>query len=342
MALLGINAHVSKEKRETWEKILDAALTAAQITGQGVDIVNSIKTQKLNTRKQNVDELTTFDPSTQGQEGAVQFPGPSAFGKDAFVKEQAKEGNPLNILNYNQKLSEMAPVSDATKKIYASTFGKDAVVPNTEGEAQGYIKAKLPALGQVSEREKFNYQKTRDEESTQKLSQQTVLNINEGKSLPKLFEGIRETIQTNKDLFDPVQGSARSLNPYDTQAQVVDAKMRSASQAFGKYMEGGVLRKEDEVKYRKMFPNLGDTPDVAAQKLEIVDSMLRQKLTSDVDTLKTQGYDTKGLDLEGKSIKGDVDGDGKLSEAEEWIYKNPEDPRVPEMLKRIKARRSLK
>jgi tRNA A37 N6-isopentenylltransferase MiaA len=61
-------------------------------------------------------------------------------------------------------------------------------------------------------------------------------------------------------------------------------------------MEGGVLRKEDEEKYRKMFPQLSDTPELAKAKLQQVDKMLRQKLQKDVAALKSSGYDVGGLE----------------------------------------------
>jgi len=40
-------------------------------------------------------------------------------------------------------------------------------------------------------------------------------------------------------------------------------------------MEGGVLRKEDEIKYRKMLPQITDTPQVARNKIKNVTEMLK-------------------------------------------------------------------
>lgn len=103
------------------------------------------------------------------------------------------------------------------------------------------------------------------------------------------------TVQESSDIMGPISGRARKVNPYDTRTQVFDAKMRATAQIVGKAMEGGVLRKEDEIKYRNMLPNINDTPAVALGKIQQVKAMLdeRERLTR--STLETGGY-TLGAD----------------------------------------------
>lgn len=139
-----------------------------------------------------------------------------------------------------------------------------------------------------------------------KLPPDKVLQVQQGAQIPKMLQDVRSTLESNKKLFGPGVGRIGSMNPYDTQAQTVDAQMRAASQSIGRYMEGGVLRKEDEEKYRKMLPTLTDTPDVAANKLSLVEKMLSDKQNSDVTALKDQGYDTQGFTRlpEGRLPKG--------------------------------------
>lgn len=122
-----------------------------------------------------------------------------------------------------------------------------------------------------------------------------VLAVSEGQRIPTMLEDIRGTIEANRNSFGPVSGRLSSLNPYNEKAQTIDAQMRAASQSFGRFMEGGVLRKEDEDKYRKMFPNLSDTPEVAANKLAIVDRLLRQTQGANVKALSASGYDTSAF-----------------------------------------------
>lgn len=61
-------------------------------------------------------------------------------------------------------------------------------------------------------------------------------------------------------------------------------------------MENGVLRKEDEEKYRKMFPQASDDDKVKKNKLEIIKRQLSQKYEDDRKTLGRSGYDVSGFE----------------------------------------------
>lgn len=65
----------------------------------------------------------------------------------------------------------------------------------------------------------------------------------------------------------PVAGRIASVNPWDTLGQDIQAEINGVKQTVGKGLEGGVLRKEDEEKYKKILPTLSDTPEVAAAKI---------------------------------------------------------------------------
>jgi hypothetical protein len=124
------------------------------------------------------------------------------------------------------------------------------------------------------------------------LPPSTVLKVSEGESMPALIGNLEKTISANKDAFGPVAGRLRSMNPYDERGQSIESQMTAAAQAVGKYMEGGVLRAEDVPKY---LPNITDTPENAANKLKIVQSMLAEKQARDVNSLQQSGYDTSGF-----------------------------------------------
>lgn len=138
--------------------------------------------------------------------------------------------------------------------------------------------------------------KAEEKKKGKPLSSKDVQSINEGNVIPNTLKDIEKTIEGFEELFGPIEGRVRSANPYDTRGQTVNAEMRAASQQFGRYMEGGVLRKEDEEKYRKMFPQLSDTPLVAKGKLDVVRKLLVNKQKSNLDALKAQGFDVTGLD----------------------------------------------
>jgi len=87
--------------------------------------------------------------------------------------------------------------------------------------------------------------------------------------------------------------------PYVTQITGwgTDAKKRQAvidrvKQVIGKTLEGGVLRKEDEAKYEKILPTIGDAPDVAKAKLDGLDAAIDKRKQRRLDALNDAGYET--------------------------------------------------
>ncbi len=143
-----------------------------------------------------------------------------------------------------------------------------------------------------------------------KLSPTETLKVAEGKAIPDTLDDIQKTLDENPELFASTtfkpwaETSAFARKQYGADEQKVESKLKSASQQFGRYMEGGVLRKEDEVKYREMFPGLQDTPDVANAKLKNIREMMVRKQQTDLDALKAQGKNTAGLEFEPKASTG--------------------------------------
>lgn len=128
------------------------------------------------------------------------------------------------------------------------------------------------------------------------LTQNTIETLSSAKLLPKKMAEINQIIETNKDMFGPIEGRAGGFNPYDEKAQTVQSRIKAAAQEVGKYLEGGVLRKEDVPKYEQMLPNLFDTPEVAKNKAAIVQKMLFDKFMSDYEAYKNSGFDTRAFD----------------------------------------------
>lgn len=76
-----------------------------------------------------------------------------------------------------------------------------------------------------------------------------------------------------------------------------DAKQKQAvidrvKQVIGKTLEGGVLRKEDEAKYTKILPVIGDPPEVVSAKLDGLEEAIRRRQERKIDALDSAGYDT--------------------------------------------------
>lgn len=69
------------------------------------------------------------------------------------------------------------------------------------------------------------------------------------------------------------------------------AMIELAKQIVGKGLEGGVLRKEDELKYARMMPTMSDAPDVAASKLGQLQKALERDRQRYLDLLSETGRD---------------------------------------------------
>ena len=94
----------------------------------------------------------------------------------------------------------------------------------------------------------------------------------------KLAGDLDKYLDQSKGLVGPIQGRLGSANPYSSDAQIFNSKMMTAAQIIGKAMEGGVLRQEDMIKYRKILPQISDTYEVAKGKMAAVKSMLDDRL----------------------------------------------------------------
>lgn len=124
--------------------------------------------------------------------------------------------------------------------------------------------------------------------------------LSEGFQIPLVLDEVAAMLDPNspsnqRDLFDPIKGRIALLNPYDTAAQTAESNLRRASQIVGKYMEGGVLRAEDEKKYRAMLPQLTDTPEVAKNKLDSLQVLLGRKSQQYLDDFESAGFDVSGF-----------------------------------------------
>lgn len=58
----------------------------------------------------------------------------------------------------------------------------------------------------------------------------------------------------------------------------LQAQIDLARQVVGKFLEGGVLRKEDEEKYKKILPTMKDTQAVALRKLQNLATEIQNRI----------------------------------------------------------------
>lgn len=75
-----------------------------------------------------------------------------------------------------------------------------------------------------------------------------------------------------------------------------DAKTQNATialvrQIIGKALEGGVLRKEDEIKYKDILPQLGETKTLVASKIKLLKQRIEDNRSTFLDSLEDSDYD---------------------------------------------------
>lgn len=75
------------------------------------------------------------------------------------------------------------------------------------------------------------------------------------------------------------------------ESKAQQANIQLVKQIIGKGLEGGVLRKEDEAKYERILPKLGDAPEVAQSKINELIDLLRNKKEIELNAKEDAGYD---------------------------------------------------
>ncbi len=120
------------------------------------------------------------------------------------------------------------------------------------------------------------------------------------------LDRISASIEEDSELFGPIRGTAGSVTPLGGVAtKSLNAEIKLAKQIIGKFLEGGVLRKEDEDKYNKILPQVTDQLPVAKAKL----NYLREELTNRLNRYRQSGYAGYGTSggSTGSSISNDYD-----------------------------------
>lgn len=112
------------------------------------------------------------------------------------------------------------------------------------------------------------------------LSDTAIKEITQTETAIEQLNALKDTVKNNLQYIGPISGLS-ALNPY-SKARQVQADIDRVKQNVGKALEGGVLRKEDEEKYKKILATMTDTPDTAEYKL----NQLIAQLTADIERYK--------------------------------------------------------
>jgi hypothetical protein len=134
----------------------------------------------------------------------------------------------------------------------------------------------------------FEFANAGQEQQPLELGNTAIARISDYESAIQNLDDLEGRI-TESGVNQPLVGDLRRLNPFDTQAQDLNSVIRSVRQLVGRALEGGVLRREDEIKYEQMLPKIGDTDDVARAKIANVRNLLSTNLQSFMQNSQTYG-----------------------------------------------------
>lgn len=238
-------------------------------------------TQILQNIRANGDKTTTLEDIT----GALAMVNPSedlaGLSPDyrtflALQKTDPKISK-MNWLDYQRA------VTNATSKVTSSGTGTGT---GTSGEVSQITQAVIqnPSLFDdltptnksivVGQLQANGYNTTNL--GTKSLSDTAIKEIAQTQSAISSLSDLKQKILDNPDQLGPVTG-LEALNPYSKKREL-QADIDKVKQVVGKALEGGVLRKEDEDKYKKILATITDTPETAEYKINGVIDSLQQNI----------------------------------------------------------------
>ena len=121
------------------------------------------------------------------------------------------------------------------------------------------------------------------------LSDTAIKNVNDVQKGLQDIVDLGTKIQSSEGLVDPILGRIRSANPYDVEAKNLQSSIDRVRQVIGKALEGGVLRKEDEEKYKKILPTIIDNKETAIYKIQQIYQALDRDLNNYVNLQSQYG-----------------------------------------------------
>lgn len=120
----------------------------------------------------------------------------------------------------------------------------------------------------------------------------------------RLLESVKTSMLVDfKDVGGPISSRLGSIPGIELVSESAmrqrefEAQVNLVKQIIGKALEGGVLRKEDEIKYEKILPNLKDTDRIRATKIAELERQILGKKQGLLQNLSLSGYNTSGFDF---------------------------------------------
>lgn len=214
--------------------------------------------------------------------------------------EQPQEQPQLDQMTQQPEAETIQPDRQKAMSIIdqmeAQATGGQTGGPSKEQLGQAYVAALMSGNTKAATQLKamISFQESQAPTTGKQLPAGEVAKLNETKTAISLLPKLQESFKESAGVFGPVAGGVRSLNPYDAKAKKAQATIFLVRQIIGKGLEGGVLRKEDEYKYKEILPKLTDTPETVQNKINLLNETLNQKFQTSTQGFQTAGYDPFG------------------------------------------------
>jgi hypothetical protein len=119
------------------------------------------------------------------------------------------------------------------------------------------------------------------------LPSAAIKQISDSKTAIDSLNDLRQVLKDNEQYIGPIAG-LQALYPY-SDARKAQARIDLVRQRVGKALEGGVLRKEDEEKYKKILSTLTDEPSTAIYKVDALIHSIEQDVQNFVTQQRLSG-----------------------------------------------------
>lgn len=214
------------------------------------------------------DGQTRFDPTGKPIASVAPKPPtpPAGFNLSPGQTRFGPDGKPVASLPPTPTGGRSPAAQKEIDDLVDTVIGNPALFDRLTPTVQGQIAPALNAKG-------FS-------EFGKPLSDAAMKSIAESQSAIDSLKDLRGVLAKNEQYIGPIAGLS-AMNPYSG-ARKAQANIDLVRQRVGKALEGGVLRKEDEEKYKIILATLRDTPETAIYKVD----QLIKSIENNVDTFK--------------------------------------------------------
>jgi hypothetical protein len=200
---------------------------------------------------------------------------------------------------YQEQPSKMKSImqSIADRMVYAGTpdtvLAQQAAQKQRGSEFQSEMDFKNRQLQQQKELKELEL-KGREEKASQGkiLPEGAIMKVTDYERGTRELSLLGEKLAKQSDVVGPISG-LQKFNPWATESRSLQADIDRVKQLVGKALEGGVLRKEDEEKYKKILAQITDTPQVAKHKIAEILRDINTNRNNYLNNLSRAGYNTK-------------------------------------------------